>query len=93
MALTDPSPTPTVETGSSPWLADVYAPVTDEIDTADLSVSGVLPSGLRGAFLRNGPNAAFAPLGAKVYDIIGCFEYIQVMLDHHHRIPSLDEAV
>jgi carotenoid cleavage dioxygenase len=33
-----------------------YAPVTDEVDAAGLAVSGHLPEGLRGRYLRNGPN-------------------------------------
>ena len=48
---------------TNPWLAGLYAPVTDELDVADLRVTGNLPAGLRGTFLRNGPNPAFAPLG------------------------------
>lgn len=47
----------------SPWLADNYAPVADELDVWHLAVEGELPAGLRGTFLRNGPNPAFPPLG------------------------------
>ncbi|HWJ61442.1 MAG TPA: carotenoid oxygenase family protein [Acidimicrobiales bacterium] len=47
---------------SSPWLQGTFAPVADERDDADLPVSGVLPAGLRGTFLRNGPNARFPPI-------------------------------
>lgn len=54
-ATTDPAPT-------SPWLLGTFAPVTDERDDADLPVSGELPEGLRGTFLRNGPNAMFPPV-------------------------------
>lgn len=50
-------------TGKSHWLSGVYAPVSDELDVADLQVTGHLPAGLRGNFLRNGPNPAFAPIG------------------------------
>ena len=35
-----------------------YAPVTDEVVATDLPVSGRLPEGLEGSFLRNGPNPA-----------------------------------
>ncbi len=52
------------ETSSSPYLAGPYAPVPDEVDLGRLDVSGALPDGLRGTFLRNGPNPMFAPLGA-----------------------------
>lgn len=37
--------------------------MADEIDAHDLPVTGELPPGLRGSFLRNGPNPAFPPLG------------------------------
>lgn len=63
MTLADADPT-TARTGpSTPWLKGHYAPVADELDADGLAVSGHLPEGLRGAFLRNGPNAAFPPLG------------------------------
>jgi carotenoid cleavage dioxygenase len=45
----------------SPWLRGTFAPVADERDDADLPVSGSLPEGLRGTFVRNGPNAMFPP--------------------------------
>lgn len=38
-------------------------PVGAEVDDAGLEVTGQLPAGLRGAFVRNGPNPAFQPLG------------------------------
>lgn len=50
-------------TEGQPWLAGNYAPVDDELDVASLAVEGELPSGLRGTFVRNGPNPAFPPLG------------------------------
>jgi carotenoid cleavage dioxygenase len=46
----------------NPWLQGHYAPVHDELDVADLEVRGRLPDGLRGAFLRNGPNPQFDPV-------------------------------
>ncbi len=45
------------------YLSGIYAPVDDERDDVDLPVTGELPDGLRGSFLRNGPNPQFAPLG------------------------------
>lgn len=48
---------------SEPYLSGVYAPVHDEVDLADLVVTGELPTDLNGSFLRNGPNPKFAPLG------------------------------
>src|SRR5690606_25653284 len=46
-----------------PFLTGPYAPVFDERSVNGLRVTGELPAGLRGAFLRNGPNPAFPPLG------------------------------
>jgi len=48
---------------TNPWLAGQYAPVHDELDVEGLRVSGTLPAGLRGSFLRNGANPAFPPIG------------------------------
>ncbi|WP_426574663.1 carotenoid oxygenase family protein [Aquihabitans sp. McL0605] len=48
---------------TNPWLQGAFAPVFDERDDHDLEVTGHLPGGLRGSFLRNGPNALFPPLG------------------------------
>jgi carotenoid cleavage dioxygenase len=46
-----------------PFLSGVYAPVHDELDVADLAVSGQVPAALHGVYLRNGANPQFAPLG------------------------------
>lgn len=48
---------------ASPFLRDWYAPVPDEIDAVDLPVEGVIPAALEGAYVRNGPNQMFAPVG------------------------------
>ena len=45
-----------------PYLQGVHAPVTDELDL-ELAIDGELPRGLRGRYLRNGPNPAFEPKG------------------------------
>jgi carotenoid cleavage dioxygenase len=47
----------------SPFLSGLLTPVTDERDDRDLEVVGELPAGLRGMFVRNGPNPQFAPIG------------------------------
>jgi len=41
--------------------AGVLAPVADEVDLADLAVTGALPADLEGVLIRNGPN----PLGGR----------------------------
>lgn len=46
-----------------PDLAGNLFPVDREIDATDLPVTGELPLGLRGAFVRNGPNPRFEPIG------------------------------
>lgn len=60
----DPTATPAPGSSPDPFLAGGWEPVHDELVTEDLAVTGALPAGLSGAYLRNGPNPAFAPLGA-----------------------------
>ncbi|TDB90256.1 carotenoid oxygenase [Actinomadura sp. KC216] len=43
----------------NPYLQDLFAPVTEEVTAHDLPVTGRIPAGLRGRYLRIGPN----PLG------------------------------
>jgi carotenoid cleavage dioxygenase len=45
------------------YLTGLMAPVADELDVTDLAIQGDLPDGLRGLFLRNGPNPQFPPAG------------------------------
>lgn len=47
----------------SPFLSGLLAPVADERDDRGLAVTGHVPQGLRGMFVRNGPNPQFAPRG------------------------------
>lgn len=53
----------TIDSPTSPFLTGLLTPVTDERDDRDLEVVGELPTGLRGMFVRNGPNQQFAPIG------------------------------
>lgn len=46
-----------------PFLTGNFAPVTEELDGADLIVTGTIPQALQGHYLRNGSNPAFAPRG------------------------------
>jgi carotenoid cleavage dioxygenase-like enzyme len=47
---------------SNPYLSGNFAPVRSE-DDHDLKIVGEIPSGLAGAFYRNGPNPQFEPRG------------------------------
>ena len=51
-----------------PDLTGVRRPVAVELDVASCAVSGALPAGLRGSFVRNGPNPLFEPIGR--YDLL-----------------------
>ena len=57
---------PTVLTGRvrneehQPDLEGNLFPVSSEVDVASLEITGRLPDGLRGSFIRNGPNPLFA---------------------------------
>ena len=44
---------------TTPFLQGPFAPVTEEVTAFDLPVTGRVPAGLSGRYLRNGPN----PLG------------------------------
>jgi len=45
----------------NPYLSGNFGPLSTEDDFQDLKVRGEIPSGLRGAFYRNGPNPQFTP--------------------------------
>ena len=45
----------------NPYLHGVYAPVVNETQASQLTIEGDLPSDLRGAYLRNGPNPQYQP--------------------------------
>lgn len=47
----------------NPYLTGALRPVSDEVDLVDLAVTGQIPAGLNGLFLRNGPNPEFEPRG------------------------------
>ncbi|KOU18116.1 carotenoid oxygenase [Streptomyces sp. WM6372] len=48
-----------------------FAPVSEEVDVADLEVTGEIPTALDGLYLRNGPNPRFTPIGSYLYPIDG----------------------
>ncbi len=47
--------------GNQPDLSGNLFPVADEVDIARCTVEGEIPAGLRGSFIRNGPNPVFEP--------------------------------
>jgi carotenoid cleavage dioxygenase-like enzyme len=60
-----------IDMSAEPYLSGRFAPVDDELDVAGLSVEGTLPDGLVGAYLRNGPNPMFPPLGSYTFPMEG----------------------
>jgi len=48
---------------NQPMLSGTFVPVDDERDDHHLRVTGSVPDGLAGTFMRNGPNPMFEPLG------------------------------
>lgn len=60
-----------VDPATEPHLRGPFAPVVAETDAVDLRVSGELPAGMDGLYLRNGPNPRFSPVGSYVYPLDG----------------------
>jgi carotenoid cleavage dioxygenase-like enzyme len=48
-------------TSGNPALSGAFEPVFDERDDTDLKIEGEIPRGLRGVFMRNGPNPQYKP--------------------------------
>ena len=48
---------------NQPDLTGNMFPVGTEVDVAELQITGAIPAGLQGAFVRNGPNPLFQPIG------------------------------
>ena len=47
--------------GPNPYLTGIHTPLKDENTFTDLKVTGSIPAGLNGVYLRNGPNPMKAP--------------------------------
>ncbi len=62
--------TDTTETATR-YLADNYAPVTEEVTAFDLQVIGQIPADLEGRYLRNGPNPIAPPDASTHHWFIG----------------------
>jgi len=60
-----------VDPATIPQLQGRFEPVHTEIEAADLEIEGTLPAELTGAYLRNGPNPRFTPLGSYTYPLEG----------------------
>jgi carotenoid cleavage dioxygenase-like enzyme len=60
-----------VDPATEPFLTGRFAAIHDELDVADLEIEGTLPTDLVGAYLRNGPNPEFTPLGSYTYPLEG----------------------
>lgn len=72
VATTDPFARPApVDVAHHAHLTGVFAPQREEIDVEGLEVVGQIPTDLDGAYLRNGPNPRFDPLGHYVYPLDG----------------------
>lgn len=69
-APTFPRPAP-VDLAHHTHLTGLFAPQREEVDVRDLEVTGELPTDLHGAYLRNGPNPRFDPIGTYVYPLDG----------------------
>lgn len=67
---------------ANPALTGALAPVFDERDDIDLPIEGELPPGLRGVFMRNGPNPVFEPGPGYSYPFDGTGMIHAVYLDH-----------
>ncbi|MFC4944165.1 carotenoid oxygenase family protein [Pseudonocardia sp. GCM10023141] len=60
----------TATTTRNPYLEGNFAPVPDEVSTADLPVTGQVPRELNGRYLRIGPNP-MGPVGADYHWFLG----------------------
>lgn len=61
--MTELLTTPITWTSDDPHLSGNFAPIGTEVEADDLRViSGRIPEGLKGAYLRNGPNPRFQPV-------------------------------
>jgi carotenoid cleavage dioxygenase len=60
-----------VDPEAIPHLCGRFEPVHAEFHAEKLSVKGALPRDLCGAYLRNGPNPRFTPLGSYTYPLEG----------------------
>jgi carotenoid cleavage dioxygenase len=60
-----------IDPRTNPFLSGGFAPTHEELTVDGLEVEGTIPDGLVGAYLRNGPNPRFTPLGSYTYPMEG----------------------
>jgi carotenoid cleavage dioxygenase len=60
-----------VDPAANAHLSGRFAPVHREVDDDELPVEGTLPTDLTGAYVRNGPNPRYTPLGSYTYPMEG----------------------
>ena len=60
-----------VDIPSVAQLNGIFAPTTSEVDGPMEVVAGAVPADLAGAYLRNGPNPRFPPIGSYSYPLDG----------------------
>src|SRR5690606_11434781 len=46
-----------------------------------------------GGSLGDDPAPALSAFGAEVDDVVHCLDHVQVVLDHHHRVPGVDQTL
>lgn len=73
-----------IDTAANPFLSGRFAPVRAEVDAAELVVEGDVPTDLTGAYLRNGANPQFTPLGSYTYPLEGDGMVHAVSFDRGH---------
>ncbi|MGW0042246.1 carotenoid oxygenase family protein [Rhodococcus sp. NPDC003348] len=78
-----PRPAP-VDLAHHTHLTGVFAPQREEVDVHDLDVVGEIPADLHGAYLRNGPNPRFDPIGRYVYPLDGDGMVHRIELEDGH---------
>ena len=60
-----------VDPRTNPFLSGRFAPVHREVTVDELKVEGDLPAELVGAYVRNGPNPKYPPLGSYTFPMEG----------------------
>lgn len=84
MSVTDSGPAARpapVDVAHHAHLTGLFEPQREEVDVRGLEVVGELPRDLHGAYLRNGPNPRFDPIGTYIYPLDGDAMVHRIELD------------